>query len=135
MKNVLFGILLSCAAVIAVDVSPALTSGAVNGRFWSSLTEDTKCVYLLGLQEGVVVGGGPDGVVRLYRSEATRVELAAGIDEIYRKPENAGLPVFMVLKIFTLKVKGATPADVELLLAEARYTMTQTDEAKKSAKK
>jgi hypothetical protein len=48
-----------------------------------------------------------------------------GVDEIYRKPENAGLPIIAAIRIFTLKVKGSTPSEIENELAYYRKYIAQ----------
>ena len=54
--------------------------------------------------------------------------MVKGLDRFYEEPENLAFPVSYALQIFTIKVSGASQAEVETRIAQFRREMKATEE-------
>jgi len=126
-KLKLIGIALAfCTGLVAADPAQ-FTGGYFNGRGWNGLAHDQKSFFVSGFEDGLQAI--PSGQWFFGISTATYGEIVVGVDEIFQKPENAALPVAAAIKVFTAKVNGATPAEVEVTLAQYRKVYSDTPAA------
>ena len=115
------------------DETRQFTAGVRNGRFWTSLGRNEKLYYLVGLNEGASVASVADGAP-YFPGGASFGETEDGIDQFYAEPANARISVLDALRVFTMKVKGATPARLEAELATLRRRIAAEDEREKAKK-
>jgi hypothetical protein len=55
-----------------------------------------------------------------FSGSSTYDEIRMGVDSFCSAPENASVPVYAALLIFTAKVKGVSPEGIEGIAAEFR---------------
>jgi hypothetical protein len=112
------------------------TGGVVNGRFWQHLEPMAKIAFIIGLQEGIGIGAattadGDKSIKTYFEKAANYGEIIAGVDRLYQEPENAALPVFWVLEVFTMKVRGASQGEIDTKLATYRKRCIEIQERQK----
>lgn len=55
-------------------------------------------------------------------------DITKGLDRFYQEPENLMFPICDALRIFKIKVVGATQAEVEAKIASIRREIKETEE-------
>jgi hypothetical protein len=106
-------LLLSATFCQAVDISDQRTNGLLNGRFWNGIDDSGKLFFLIGYCEAAV-----DALRCPAQTEFG--ETIKGIDKFYQEPENLRLTFISAMRIFTRKVEGAKPTEIEALMDLAR---------------
>jgi hypothetical protein len=130
--------LLLFLAIASADVDDGRTQGEMNGRAWRGIPHATKIGYVAGLSDGVMeimrnaCGKAPnsqwgheciDAAIKASGSalgESTGGEIVEGVDDFYRDPANVQIPVPNAMKYFQLKVQGAKPDKLAVVVAEYR---------------
>jgi len=132
------------------------TLGQVNGRYWQSLSFDSKVTFLIAFDEGYklaaprgitwnlqkIVGDEKAAAVDKEIKEMFKLEsylpegmsygeIAKGVDRIYESPENLVIPVKDVLTLVTRKVHGASQADIDQSAARLRGFIHDIEEQRK----
>jgi hypothetical protein len=74
---------------------------------------DGEIHYLRGFSQGLLIAMAESSD---YLPNATIAESVKGLDQFYEDPANAAIPITYALKVFKMKVSGATP---EKLASEA----------------
>jgi hypothetical protein len=102
------------------------TNGFVNCRWWLGLTQEERVEdlsikggYLMGLLDATALHASKEEGEEIF-SHATIAEAARGIDVLCKAPENAQIPVHVMLRIFTAKFKGEREEQISARLATAR---------------
>jgi hypothetical protein len=109
-----FVLLTAFAPLTCAQIADAEKTGRViNGRGWTALNLDTKIGFVMGLYEGVRNDAK-------FQSPATVGEIIGGVTLFYREPANVRIPVVVAVLIFSSKVRGATPAEIEATTIWAR---------------
>lgn len=112
-------VLCSSAQVASVDK----TSGAVNGRYWTSLDEAFKAFFLAGYLQGTFANASiqlNDGL------PATVIgDMEKGLDRFYAEPENLRFPVSAALWIFAMKVEGKPQTEIDRTMARFRSAIAE----------
>jgi hypothetical protein len=110
------------------------TDGDPNGRFWLSLTQGEKVVWLFGYSAGIKVAATfvhvaePDNkplqqtILDLQPSDKlTTTEMAAGMDHFYQDtPENAPVIMAGAFRYVMKKAKGAPQSELDEMASKLR---------------
>jgi hypothetical protein len=99
-----------------------------NGRWWATLREDQRGIFIAGLQEGVDafqvaagIGSRYYDVRESYFAQGfSPPELASIITDIYKDKSNIRIPVSEVLRVSVKKATGLSQDKMEKLLAGLR---------------
>jgi hypothetical protein len=99
-----------------------------NGRWWNTLREDQRGIYIAGLQEGVDtfqvaagVGSKYYDVRESYFAQGfSPPELASIITDIYKDKSNIRIPISEVLRVTVKKATGLSQDKIEKLLGGLR---------------
>jgi len=113
-------VLLSRTALVAADEEPDRTRGLFNGRYWKAVGINEKLGYVIGFDEGIAAAQPSREKRDQYSAPGTFRETIEGIDDVYGKPENASLPISVAIRVFTMKVRGVPPDQIETQLAAYR---------------
>lgn len=121
--------------VIPLLSAQAIVTGSnANGRYWNTLSADSKTAYMTGLVEGMselssyvpkdcscisvatvnmirAIGGGHN---------SSSLEVRQSLDVFYQEPANRSVPIVKGLVYVTLKMKGASTIELEDLVANLR---------------
>jgi hypothetical protein len=106
-------LIVSLTFCYAADITDQRTNGQLNGRFWTTLTNNEKLFFVLGYCE---LRPPPWECP----SKTEFGDIVKGIDRFYQEPENLRLPVIFAADIFKLKVAGAKTSEIEAVMEEAR---------------
>jgi hypothetical protein len=93
-----------------VDLSEIMTMDHPNGNLWKSWNDTGKLSYLLGLREGLgtLLDKVPKTESPTYFSPAmTFSQTETAVDRFYEDPLNVRIPIFVALKLVTMKANGA----------------------------
>jgi hypothetical protein len=105
---------------------PEKTLGILNGRFWLSANETARLYYLIGLNNATAALG-KDGVRELFLAwPATFAEMIKFVDGFYADPANGVIPVLDAIGIFTAKLHGSLPDELEARAAAFRREFTES---------
>jgi len=119
-----------CAALLLCmvatgDDAPDSGIGGPNGRFWKKLwSEDVKVGYLYGYMHGIAWAGASEDAKDMFGPSSFE-ETVHGVDQFYRKAENASLPISVALTAFGKKVHGATDAEIDEYVSPMRHLMNR----------
>jgi hypothetical protein len=106
------------------------TFGGLNGRFWERLKPSDRLWFIIGVHEGLnITGISEAATMRLYFPDIPYGDILKGVDRFYAEPENLRFPVVYALKIFALKVNGATQSEIDKDLAEHRQAIKDVEKA------
>ena len=95
------------------------TAGMSNGRFWLSMSLDIKAMYLTGIKDILIATKPPEEGQFLPGLYSTG-EVAKSIDQFYETPENTLIPIVYALRVSVMKFKGATPVQIDSVVATLR---------------
>ena len=130
---ILFMLVLRCYAQTSENEQ---TLGGLNGRFRERLKPSDRLLFILGLHEGLNIPGSSEQAnMRSYFPDVPYGDILKGVDRFYEEPENLLFPVVYALKIFALKVNGATQAEIDKELAEDRQAMQAMKDVERAIKK
>ena len=106
-----------------------------DGNWWGQLNADRKKSYVLGMMDGIssaqvaALHTGMENVQGMERfhefmarmlGDVTNDQLVAGLDQVYRDYRNRHLLSHDVFWVAAMELKGATPREVETMLAKLR---------------
>jgi hypothetical protein len=129
---ILLAISFGVAAPAQAPTAPDQTSGMINGRFWSTLTEGGKLGWVLGYEEGITAATAnaasdtacatrANGLYASYGSHLSLGEMVRGIDHFYQDtPENAPVAVASALHYVILKASGASQSTLDIAASALR---------------
>lgn len=110
-----------------------------NGREWRQMGEAGRAFYLRGMYDGASYAIDKYGALAMETANLKFVDLTlslnggmvskgTGLDELYegvtkfyREPANLGISVMEAVRLYILKVKGASAAEIEKKVAELRH--------------
>lgn len=118
---------------VAQQPDPLMTLGRYNGRAWLKMGQSLKLGYLSGYCDGVrstVAEGGPSYVAATNTFKAliplsTDGDMVDFLDTFFKTPENRPLPIGLALRVFAIKLKGASEAEINALLAVLREQVSK----------
>lgn len=99
------------------DDSAQFTGGYRNGRFWIGKSLEVKVVYIVGLKDGIRIGGTENaqwGKI-LTKCRCTTGELIKGIDAFYSDSVLLKLPVIAAVHVYAERASGATKGQLDEL--------------------
>jgi hypothetical protein len=107
------------------------SAGLLNGRFWVARNDGQKVIFIMGYCEAARSGKVPDRhdsplALASCPTEVTLGDILKGLDRFYQEPENLRLAIRSALRIFAMKVAGASANDIEQELAAARAIVDST---------
>ena len=89
----------------------------------------------MGLDEGMGLAFAKPSDEKVYFPRAPYGDIVKGLDSFYQEPENLIFPINNGLRIFTMKVNGATQAEVAAEVAELRRDVKLLEQILKNAPK
>jgi|SRR6516165_10451115 hypothetical protein len=111
-------LVLVLVAVLPVHAQPPeahYTHGFFNCRWWLASDHLMKLGYVSGFAEGTTLASDKDLNV-VVSSKVTFGEYERGVDQLCAAPENATLPVYEMIFIFTKKFQGVPAATINSLM-------------------
>lgn len=114
--------------------APPTTGKRFNCREWRNFPSGQRLGYVMGFWEGssfTLSISAPQKEsyakqVLPFSGASSYEEIRMGLDSFCSAPENASIPVYAALLIFTAKVKGVAPAGIESIAAEFRKKAADT---------
>lgn len=100
------------------------TAGYFNGRAWNEASDSYGTIWKVGFIMGA--SDGASYVETVTKAEgklfphSTFSEIQKALDIFYQEPANAPIPIIYAIRIFTAKVRGGTPEEIERMTSMAR---------------
>jgi hypothetical protein len=97
-----------------------MTMGVVNCRGWAqSFSNDLKRGFTMGFGAAKILIKDKS-VSDQMSSDAPVVEIVRGVDALCQAPENGPLPLYVAMIVYIRKTRGASDAQINAALQEAR---------------
>ena len=112
---------------VAQEASPT-TGNRFNCRAWRNFPSGQRLGYVMGFWEGAsfalsISAPQKEAYTKQllpFSGSSSYDEIRMGMDSFCSAPENASIPVYGAMMIFTEKVKGVRPEEIERTAAEFR---------------
>lgn len=96
------------------------TGRARNGRFWIGMRPSDQVSFLHGFSDGVFATNSVEAT-KIYTPTGTSFgELARFISRLYEDPENMGIPIKDAIRLFVVKLHGASAEQLQAEMAALR---------------
>jgi hypothetical protein len=97
------------------DTADPKQKGALNGRYWTSLTDNMQTFFLVGYLDAHFAYAPPF----LNNSLPATVigDIQKGLDRFYQDPENLRFPISAALRIFAMRVEGKSQPQIDSMLS------------------
>jgi hypothetical protein len=96
------------------------TDGFANGRFWNSMPDKDRLLFIYGLQQGISLMPDDTKLRDQLLCKATLAEITGTANRIFAEPSNASLPVTVAFKVHCLELNGGSRGDSDVFLARMR---------------
>src|SRR6266436_1301392 len=124
MRHLLL-LMIAGAALCQAPKAPDRTDKVANGRFWKALSNEGRLYYVIGFSDGVVSSSLE--AIATYIPNATYGETVEAIDRFFAEPENAAIPVRDAVRVFRMKLNGASPERIEEEKAAIRRAVQEQE--------
>ena len=137
MKISLSFVLLVCAA-FAQDLTSMQTGLSFNGRYWSTLTTESKMAFVVGVIEGIgaVPMHAPDdcqcalkattGTMKaLYGEKSLYIETVQEVDNFYKEPANRRITIVDAMAYGARRLEGASKKELDEMEESLRKAINQ----------
>jgi hypothetical protein len=126
--------LLLCGVAAAADADIYHTSTLFNGRFWQTLDDKEKLIYVAACRDAIDMitttehaADGKDAIKNSVASlqiwvsgDFTIGDYGKALDSFYATPENVRVPIIMALRYCTVKFNGMSSKNLEDMAAGLR---------------
>ena len=110
------------------------TSGQWNGRFWRTLSETDKNIFLFGYSNAVdmvTIATSEEFSIQQEKSNLfwprglTVAEVRTSLDKIYETPENGPIGICTALYLISKRVMGIDETTIQKMIVDARARATK----------
>jgi hypothetical protein len=119
---------LGSGLLLAAD-TPETTFELMNGRFWNSLSSESRQMFLVAQRDGWILRGFTEDaikakVVQAFAARTTVADVSDMVTSLYREAENVDLPIGWVVLGCLAVQRGETSRDA-VLMALRRHLSEQ----------